>query len=291
MNLEYFDKVARLVHVNNLRVTKGGDLIASKDYEDAVRRNIYSATKSVTSLAAGIAHKEGLLSLEERLVDVFHEDIPSGDLHHLPECRVRDLLTMGLGQERSWLMGADRARLPAEADWVKEAFRFPCLHRPGENFLYSNVGPFLMGVLIERRSGTSLLDYLMPRLFSPLKIPRPTWESDPKGRFFGAGGLFLSIGELHRLGLLALQEGRWEGKEVVPSSWIHECRKKQIEGGPYSYLYWLGPHGSFRMDGKYGQVSVIFPAKDAVVTVQADCRDEDREVLMDAIFGNLYGQL
>ena len=291
MNLDYFDKIARLVHVNNIRVTKGGELVASKDYEDPLRRNIYSATKSVTSLATGIAVEEGLLSLEERIVDLFPEEIPTHDLGHLPECRVRDLLTMGLGQERPWLMGADRARLPMEADWVKEAFRFPAVHRPGENFLYSNVGPFLMGILIERRSGMSLLDYLMPRLFSPLGIPRPTWETDPKGRFFGAGGLFLSIDEFHRLGLLALQEGKWKGKKVVPSSWIHECRKKQIEGGPYSYLYWLGPNGSFRMDGKYAQVSAIFPGKEAVITVQSDCRGEDHAVLMDAIFHNLYDQL
>lgn len=291
MNLEYFDKVARLVHVNGIRVSKGGDLIASKDYEDPCRRNIYSATKSVTSLATGIALEEGLLSLEERLVDVFREEVPSGDLGHLPEARVRDLLTMGLGQERSALMGGERAQIPLGTNWVREALRIPFLHHPGERFLYSNVGPYLMGVLIERRASENLADYLLPRLFRPLAIPCPTWERDHEGRSFGAGGLFLSIDEFHRLGLLALQDGKWEGKALVPSSWIHECKKKQIEGGPYSYLYWLGPHGSFRMDGKYGQVSVVFPGKESVVTITAECRDEDTDVLKEAIYGNLYDQL
>ena len=291
MNLEYFDKVARLVHVNGIRVSKGGDLIASKDYEDPCRRNIYSATKSVTSLATGIALKEGLLSLEERLLDAFPEEVPSERTGTLPVARVRDLLTMGLGQEKSWLMGKDRTQIPEGKDWVREAFRIPFTHHPGERFLYSNVGPYLMGVLIEKRAGMSLRDYLAPRLFRPLGIPRPTWESDPKGRTFGAGGLFLSIDELHRLGLLALQDGKWEGKALVPSSWIHECKKKQIEGGPYSYLYWLGPHGSFRMDGKYSQLSIVFPGKEAVITVAAECKDEDTDVLKEAIYGNLYDQL
>ena len=210
MNLESFDKVARLVHVNGIRVSKGGDLIASKDYEDPCRRNIYSATKSVTSLATGIALKEGLLSLEERLLDAFPEEVPSERTGTLPEARVRDLLTMGLGQEKSWLMGKDRTQIPEGKDWVREAFRIPFTHHPGERFLYSNVGPYLMGVLIEKRAGMSLRDYLAPRLFRPLGIPRPTWESDPKGRTFGAGGLFLSIDELDGV-VCSSQPYPWNG--------------------------------------------------------------------------------
>ena len=145
---------------------------------------------------------------------------------------------------------------------------------------------------MQRRAGCDLVHYLMPRLFEPLDIFLPTWECDPLGYTFGAGGLFLSLGEFHRFGELYLQDGNWHGKQLVPAGWVRASTSKQVENDTpygYGYLFWGGPEGTFRADGKYSQLSIICREKNAVITVTAECKDG--EALMQHIFTDIYPQL
>ncbi len=271
-------------------VSQNGREIARHTWEGACRRNIYSASKSFTSAAVGIAIGEGLLSLDERLIDVFPEELPETVQENLEKATVRDLLTMCLGQPKAFLMGEDRPYYP-ERNWVKLALAQPFLYEPGTKFVYNNVGPYLAGVLVQRRAGCSLVQYLMPRLFTPLGIQLPTWEVDPLGNTFGAGGLFLTLDELHKFGLLYLQNGSWQGRRLVPEGWVAESTKKQVENGGYGYgyLFWGGRHGSFRADGKYGQFSILIREKNAVVTVVAESRETEK--LLSAVSDHIYCQL
>lgn len=86
-------------------------------------------------------------------------------------------------------MGAQRP-LYKEDDWVKMSLAIPFKFKPGTHFVYNNVGPYLAGILVQRRAGCDLVSYLTPRLFSHIGIKRPTWETDPLGNSFGTGGLF-----------------------------------------------------------------------------------------------------
>lgn len=270
-----FDERARELRLLNLRVWKEGALVLSKDYDSEMRRNQYSASKSFTSAAVGIALGEGLLSLEERLVDAFSKEVPECAGENLQKATVRDLLTMGLGQGKGYLMGEQRPFLQEE-DWVRYALSLPFEYAPGEKFVYNNVGPYLAGVLVQRRSGCDLVSYLTPRLFAPMGIQRPTWETDPQGFTFGAGGLFLCVTELLKFGRLLLQRGRWDGRQLVPEAYLKEAAKKQIENGEqgYGYLFWRGERDSFRADGKYGQYALVFPEEDAVICTNAELLDQ-----------------
>ncbi len=270
-----FDERARELRLLNLRVWKEGALVLSKDYDSEMRRNQYSASKSFTSAAVGIALGEGLLSLEERLVDAFSKEVPECAGENLQKATVRDLLTMGLGQGKGYLMGEQRPFLQEE-DWVRYALSLPFEYAPGEKFVYNNVGPYLAGVLVQRRSGCDLVSYLTPRLFAPMGIQRPTWETDPQGFTFGAGGLFLCVTELLKFGRLLLQKGRWDGRQLVPEAYLKEAAKKQIENGEqgYGYLFWRGERDSFRADGKYGQYALVFPEEDAVICTNAELLDQ-----------------
>ncbi len=183
---------------------------------------------------------------------------------------------MGVGQREPLLMGQTRPFMK-EKDWVRFALEEPVVYKPGDRFLYSNTGPYLAGVLVQRRAGCSLVDYLYPRLFEVLGIQRPTWETDPMGLTFGAGGLFLCVSELAKLGQLYLQEGRWGNRQILPAEWVKEAANKQMDNGKegYGYLFWLGKHGSYRADGKYGQYSIVIREKNAVVTINAQCENQD----------------
>ena len=117
----------------------------------------------------------------------------------------------------------------AEENWAKAVLALPFDEAPGTHFVYSNVGPYLAGLAVQKRARCDLVDYLMPRLFAPLGIQRTVWEVDPLGRTFGAAGLLLALPELHKLGLLYQQGGQWQGKQLLDPNWVRESRRKQVE--------------------------------------------------------------
>ena len=240
----------------------------------------------------GLAVKEGLISLDEKLTDAFAEDLPEVVSDNLAKATVRDLLTMNLGQGKGYLMGTDRPYYP-DPNWVKTALAQPFDFAPGEKFVYNNTGPYLAGILVQRRAGCDLVNYMLPRFFAPMGIQRPTWETDPLGNNFGAGGLFLTIDEFHKLGLLYLNKGNWNGRQILTEEWVAETMKPQANTGmpgiEYGYLFWGDDKGVYRANGKYGQSCAVLRDKNAVVTVVAESRDEFK--LLDAIVEHIYPQL
>ncbi len=290
MDLREFELAIEGLGVLGIRVSQGGELIAQRSWDEECRRNIYSASKSVTSCAVGFAVQEGLVKLSEKLVDAFPDDLPAHVGDCLAAATVRDLLTMCLGQREAALMGGQRP-LYAQRDWVKLSLALPFEDAPGTKFVYNNVGPYLAGVLVQRRAGCTLVDYLTPRLFAHMGIQRPTWETDPQGMTFGAGGLFWTLTELHAFGQFCLQRGAWNGRRLLDGDWIDQCASKQVDNGAdgYGYLFWRGANNSYRADGKYGQLSIVFPDRDAVISAVAECRQVEK--MMDAIHAHLVPQL
>jgi CubicO group peptidase (beta-lactamase class C family) len=118
-----------------------------------------------------------------------------------------------------------------------------------------------------------------PRLFEPLGIQRPTWETDPQGFNFGAGGIFLCVSELAKFIQLHLQGGLWGKRRILTEEWVKEATAKQVEGDykghGYGYLFWRGPGNTYRADGKYGQYGVAVPDKKAVIAVNAEFHGKD----------------
>ena len=117
----------------------------------------------------GIAEGEGLLSLDEPLLEAFPKEAPENPCPNLRKATVRDLLTMCLGQGQGFLMGAQRPFLP-ERDWVRYSLALPFPYAPGEKFVYNNVGPYLAGILVQRRAGCDLVSYLTPVSYTHLDV-------------------------------------------------------------------------------------------------------------------------
>ena len=149
IDLTEFESRAVPLRALGVVVSQNGMQLARKLWDDACRRNVYSASKSFTSMAVGIAQKEGLLSIDEKLTDAFKDDLPEIVSDNLKAATVRDLLTMCLGQEKSFLMGGERPYYE-DRNWVRLALRQPFVYAPGEKFVYNNVGPYLAGILVQR---------------------------------------------------------------------------------------------------------------------------------------------
>ena len=171
---------------------------------------------------------------------------------------MRDLLTMCLGQDHGRADGRPAASLSGER--LGEASLSCPLPTSRAAALFTTMwGPIWQAVLVQRRAGCDLVSYLTPRLFDHLGITRPTWEVDPQGYTFGAGGLFFTFPELHTFGQFYLQNGLWNGRQLLSPAWVKESTTKQVENGQqgYGYLFWGGPQDTFRADGKYGQLSIL----------------------------------
>lgn len=290
--LETFIEQTKGITINNIMVLKDGEKIAEHHWIQEIRQNQYSVSKSFTSAAIGMAIGEGLLTLEDPVIEFFPDKAPENPSERLQSLKIKHLLTMSIGHNGPDLMSGQRLKMQGE-DWVKYCLALPIDHDPGTSFLYSNVGPYLAGMIIKKLTKSNLLDYLMPRLFEPLGIGLPTWETDGMGNSFGSSGLMLAVSEIARFGQLYLQKGEWKGKQLIPKEWVEETAKAQISTGTespfnekYSYLFWMGPNNSYRADGMFGQYSIIMPDKNAVVAINSfNTGDEN---ILDYVWKYIY---
>jgi CubicO group peptidase (beta-lactamase class C family) len=269
-------------------------LVAERYYHGVTRGrflHLYSATKSVTGLLAGIALAEGKLTgLDETLAEALPPELAARASGRIRAMTLRGLLSMttGLGEETSWLTTRDFARAIVEA---------PFLAGPPRSFSYSTEGIQLVGAALENATGESLLSYAERRLFAPLGIvtqPRgkpaagpghetePTfgWAHDGRGHYAAGTGLRLRGIDMAKLGLLYLHRGEWEGKRVVPRSWIGAATRPSSEGGspeeaPYGLVTWLPTeHGrrAFLMAGFGGQYIEVVPSLRLVIVTSSPTR-------------------
>jgi CubicO group peptidase (beta-lactamase class C family) len=172
---------------------------------------------------------------------------------------------------------------------------------PGEKFEYSNGGLHLLGRTVEQAAGTSLRDYLLPRLFAPLGIVNPQWFTDREGHTLGATGLHLKTHQLARIGRLLLQRGAWDGQQLVPAEWVDRMHAEDSwvptgdldpESGQYGFGNWRNTiPGSFRADGAYGQFVLVLPEQDTVVTITSHQEGTPAQEIIRAVWRDLLPAL
>ncbi len=265
-------------------------------YGPRFNHTLYSLSKSFTSTAVGFAVAEGRLSVGDKVLPFFPESRPPRVSEHLAALRVKDLLSMavGNGKEPTWDM-------VKEDDWVRAFLAAPVDHPPGTRFMYNSGATYMCSAIVQRVSGQKIIDYLRPRLFDPLGLRDTTWETCPRGINTGGWGLSVPTEGLARFGQLYLQKGMWRGQPILPARWIEEATTFKIQqplpdkpGRPnerndwvqgYGYQFWRCRHHAFRGDGAFGQFMVVMPEQDAVVAITAECRDLQAE--LDLVWDHL----
>lgn len=258
------------------------------------RVNLYSVAKTFTSVALGLAEAEGRLSLDDRLLEHFPELRPVA-ADGFEAVTLRQLVTMTSGTSHEWFTDQ---RVDA-ADLLHEIVAAPLDAAPGTRFAYTDSGPYAIGRVLARATGADLRAYLMPRLFAPLDLHNPAWHTCPLGFPFAGSDLFLRTHELARFARLLLQDGEWDGRQLLPAAYLRRMTADPAdtsaitEGERFIYGYglgvWIDRDGMYRMDGRYGQYAVICPRVRATVTVTAH---SEREVeLLDAIHETVIARL
>lgn len=230
---------------------------------------MYSVSKSVTSAAVGFALCEGLLSLETKVRDLFPDYTDGMQDENLDQLTIHHLLSMSSGKNPSPLYNKSKG------DWIEYYFRCPWYAKPGA-FKYINENVYILSVIVKRVTGLSVREFLQPRLFEPLGIDYPFWETDANGIEAGGWGLYLKTEDLAKFMLCYEKNGVFNGKQVIPEEWVrlatgyHGDNSEGVEldtSAGYGYCFWHngGCPGSYRADGLLSQFGIVFPQHDAVL--------------------------
>ncbi len=233
----------------------------------------YSMCKSITGMAIGLLINEGRLSLDDRLSDIFGARI--GPLNRLKKpITVRNLLNMSSG------IDFNEAGALSGNDWRKSFFEASFKFEPGTKFEYNSMNSYMLSAIVTEITGQSLFDFCKERIFDPLGIKRVLWESCPQSITKGGWGLFMRIEDMAKIGQLALQNGRWGDKQIIPRQWIVESTALQIETGDdsnrhYGYQIWVNNdrYCSYAFNGMMGQNVFVYPDVDMVVVTNAGNSD------------------
>ena len=148
-------------------------------------------------------------------------------------------------------MGGERPYYE-DRNWVRLALRQPFVYAPGEKFVYNNVGPYLAGILVQRRAGCDLVHYLMPRMFAPMGIQLPPHGKTTRTVRPSVQAACSSPSTNCTCSVsYCCKTAKWNGKQLIPAEWVKEATSKQVENGSEGlWLPLLGRPGvSFRADG------------------------------------------
>lgn len=282
-----------IVEVDGRRVAEG----YAAPYERDDNPLVYSLSKSFMATAVGFAVDEGLFALSDKVLDL----LPAyRDLELAPAWRdatMHHLLAMSTGHTEDTLgalLGA------GDSDPVAALLQCAPQQPLGSVHVYNNAISFLAGYILQKLSGERLVDYLRPRLFEPLGIGPVTWDQGAPGIDLGFTGLHISTDAISRFAKLYLDDGVWEGRQLLPRGWVELATANHIATGVseerpvdwsqgYGYQFWHSRHDGYRGDGACGQFAIVLPKQRATVAITGHV--ENMQGILDHLWANLLPSL
>ena len=293
--------------LHSVMVLQHGKVLKEHFFVPDTAHVLHSVSKTFTSVAVGFAISEGLLHLDDKIVDLFPESLPDHVSDTLARVTIRHLLTMNSGHGTD-PTGSTRT---GDGDWVKGFMEWPLQYEPGTCYCYNSLGTYVLSAAVQKVTGQKIVDYLDSRLWQPLGIEKPFWQESPAGINTGGWGLYLKTEDLARMGLCLLNGGKFNGKQEIPADWVKEMSANQvpsvnagvnerivreIQADPsnpayayfspensdwvqgYGYQMWRCRHNAFRADGANGQYIIIILEKNAVVVTTANIPNMGQEL-------------
>jgi CubicO group peptidase (beta-lactamase class C family) len=248
---------------------------------------MYSASKTFTATAIGLAVSENKLKITDKVISFFPYSIPDTVGKFMKELTVRDLLIMSVGQD------PEPRAMGANGDWISLFLSTEPIVKPGTVFKYNNMATFMLSAIVQQVTGQTVFDYLQPRIFQPLSIRGIDWDLNPQGINLGMIGLRLHSEDMAKFGQLLLQGGYWNKKQLITKEWINEATSFKISNSDpkskqpnelndwaqgYCYQMWRGRNNTVRLDGMAGQFVILIPDKDAIVVLTANAKNTQDEL-------------
>ena len=250
-----------------------------------------SVTKGILSLVTGIAIEQGYVSDVDEPILNYLSQYSNSFSEDKKQIQIKHLLTMTSGWDwnqfnYSWNdKRNDAANIYKCEDVVKYFLERPINAKPGMKFNYTNGEPTVLGVVLRNACNMEVDKYSELHLFNPLGITEYQWSRYPDGSLETDGGLKLISRDLLKIGILMLNDGSWNGKQIISKNWVSESTKSRISLSKqrgYGY-YWNEMNYKFRgksesaicIPGDGGQFLAIFPPLDMVIAFTAGIYDKD----------------
>ncbi len=271
--------------LKSLLVSRNGVLVAEEYFTEEGADDLYdvrSVTKSVISNLIGIAIEEGFIEgIDQKLSDFL---IPlgyslEGDKANIT---IEHLLTMSAGFEwNEFEVGYDYGAWVRAEDQIAYCINGEIVNSPGKAFSYSSEEAHLLSVILTEATGMSTHDFAFEYLFEPLGMDNEdfSWGQFPQGYFSGGADLSLKPKDMIKLGNLYLNNGLYNGNQIILSEWVSESTSFHITtnlGGyapDYGYLFWMNTNSTHRFycaNGYGGQLIVVFPDLELVVVTTSE---------------------
>ena len=204
---------------------------------DSIPMQVFSVTKSVVGILAGMATADGKLDLERPIGDYLPNEPGWGDKAHRA-ITVRQILTETAGTQEAIL--AEAATVLTDPSAIQEFLAQDIEHPPGTYFEYGQRDADAAAYIVQSAVGQDLQDYAQERLFGPLGIKKSSyfWLRDRSGNSYGYAWLFIAPKDLARLGLLMQNGGQYNGKQIVPLEWVHAVATPSERNPCYGLLFW-----------------------------------------------------
>lgn len=243
-------------------------------YSNDILHNMFSAGKSITSILVGIAIDKGFINSVNTPVTQL---LPEYESFKNPDSRkdkitIEHLLNMTSGLDcEDWYQYTEE-QMQQSNDWVKFTFDLPMIKDPGTHGSYCTGCAVTLGRVIENQSGLSLEEFANEYLFIPLNITSYKWHIMRDGKASGAGLFFLAPRDMAKIGLLMLNDGMQNGKQIVSKEWVRQSSQNKVKllaFDGYGYLWWkqafLNDIETYFADGNGGQHIFIVPSKELVI--------------------------
>ncbi|MBR3469792.1 MAG: serine hydrolase [Lachnospiraceae bacterium] len=268
MNFEAFVKAIQENQWNvfGVEVYENGELTHSFGDTQENLHELYSATKTVLSIAVGIVYDMGLIDLDKSILEYLPKEkvakMSAKQEETFRKITVKRLLTMSV------------ADIPfrAEGDsWID--FALSCeISNPEEiAFNYTNINSYLVGVALTEILGRDLGGFIEEKIFEPLGIQRFEYTRCPEGYFYGASGMRLTVHDFSKIGLLLYNKGVYQGRRILSEAYDELATSVQMQNreGGYGYFVWKYLDG-FSINGRQGQKCYVLPNRGIMISQLCD---------------------
>ena len=287
---ELYYNASELETIYSVLVIKNGNLIAEGYFNEGSVAQLsarHSATKSFTSALAGIALEQGcLISLDLKMMDFFPEFSDQIKDPRKNEITVQQLLQMRAGYPYdSTDYFGDILYLSGNWRWLPHLVDFPLTSDPGTEANYSSLTSHILGVIVARACDTELISFAREYLFAPMEAELGDWTRDLDGYNWGWGEIYVTARDMAKFGMLYLNEGEYEGVQVVPASWVSSSLRTYSEDPwpteklgryfgdlGYGYQWWSAKVGDHQFNfawGHGGQLIVLLEELDMILVTTA----------------------
>ncbi|WP_025743505.1 serine hydrolase domain-containing protein [Aquimarina pacifica] len=284
------------------------DKIILEEYFDKntieTKHDMRSATKSVISIAIGIAIDKGIIaSIDDPILKYLHDISPNKNIDKRKEkITIRHLLTMSPGLDcNDWdkQSKGQEDKVYKKNNWLQYTLDLPVINEPGTTPLYCSMGTVLAAEVISQASGMSFEDFVNMYLFTPLGIKNVHWGHTSKRKeiISSAKRLYMTSRDMAKIGKLIVQNGQWNSNQIVSQQWIENSTAihTKLKGIEYGFLWWKIPFKVAQnkimatiASGNGGQYIMIFKELNMIAVFTGGAYNSQEGKLPYAIVNDIY---